>query len=370
MEVFRPYGFDKPLFLVVLGLLGAGLVMVFSSSAVLAAEAYNSSFYFIIQQGIGAGLGLLFILFILSIRKAFYQNPLFIFGLLLSSFFLLALCLTMPTFSGANRWIYFFGISFQPSELAKISLILFFAFYIDKKKELIQNVKNFLLPMGILFLFILLIIKEPDYGTALLVFIICSIMLFIGGFRLSYFLSLAILSIITFGFYLIQAEYRIERILAFLSPTEDPLGRGFQVIQSKLAVGAGGLLGVSIGESVQKLYFLPCAHTDYIFAIIGEELGLLGTMGILTLFILFLWRGLVISLRAPNSFSQLLAAGLTLAVFVQAVFNISIVLGLAPPTGLPLPFISYGRSSLVMTLFAVGILLHISQRRTNLKEKA
>lgn len=370
MEVFRPYSFDKPLFLVVLGLLGVGLVMVFSSSAVLAAESYNNSFYFFIQQGIGAGLGLIFILFILSIRKPFYQNPVFIFGFLLCSFFLLALCFTMPAFSGANRWVYLFGISFQPSEMAKISLALFLAFYIDKKKELIQNVKSLILPMGVVAVFILLIIKEPDYGTSLLVFIICSIMLFIGGFRLSYFICLAILSIIPFGFYLFQANYRIERILAFLSPNEDPLGRGFQVIQSKLAVGSGGLLGVSIGESVQKLYFLPCAHTDYIFAIIGEELGFLGTVGVLILFILFLWRGLVIASRAPNNFSQLLAAGLTLAVFVQAAFNISIVLGLVPPTGLPLPFISYGRSSLVMTLFAVGILLHISQRRRNVKEKA
>jgi cell division protein FtsW len=221
----------------------------------------------------------------------------------------------------------------------------------------------------ILILFILLIIKEPDYGTALLIFLICLIMLFIGGVNLKYFMFLGIPSLGLFAFYLFQASYRLDRILAFLSPTKDPQGTGFQIIQSKLAVGAGGLFGVSFGGSTQKLFFLPCSHTDYIYAIVGEELGLIGTVTILFLFLVVLWRGLVISKRAPNFFSQILAAGLTLAIFAQALLNISIVLGLGPPTGIPLPLISYGRSSLLCTLFGIGILLNISQRKKNIPKK-
>jgi cell division protein FtsW len=166
-----------------------------------------------------------------------------------------------------------------------------------------------------------------------------------------------------FAFYLFQASYRIDRVFTFLSPTKDPQGAGFQSIQSKLAVGSGGLFGVSIGESTQKLFFLPCAHTDYIYAILGEEIGFIGAIFTLLLFFVFFWRGLVISQRAPNFFSQIVAAGLTMAIFSQALLNISIVLGLGPPTGIPLPLISFGRSSLICTLFSIGILLNISQRR-------
>jgi len=248
-------------------------------------------------------------------------------------------------------------------------LILFFAFYLDRKKERIGEFQFLLLPLSILFLFVLLIIKEPDFGTAILVFLICAIMLFIGGVKFKYFIGLAMLSAAGFVFTLFQAEYRLARITAFLSPAQDPQGSGFQILQSQYAVGAGGLFGVSIGESIQKLFFLPCAHTDYIYAIIGEELGLIGTLAVILLFLLFLWRGLAISWKAPNGFSQILAAGLTLAVFAQALLNISIVLGLGPPTGLPLPLFSYGRSSLICTLFSIGILLHISQRRDSKKRK-
>jgi cell division protein FtsW len=214
-----------------------------------------------------------------------------------------------------------------------------------------------------------LIIKEPDYGTAMLLFLIAAIMLFIAGVRFKYFFALGITSIGFFAFYLFQASYRLERVRAILSPTDDPQGASFQIIQSKLAVGSGGLFGVNIGQSSQKLFFLPCAHTDYIYAIVGEELGLLGTMVILLLFLVILWRGLLISWKAPSLISQMTAAGLTLAIFLQAMLNISIVLGLGPPTGFPLPLISYGRSSLISTLFGIGILLHISQRKGSSRRK-
>jgi cell division protein FtsW len=369
MEIFRPYGFDKTLFFTVLILMALGLIMVYSSSAILSNENYQNSFHFFINQSIIAGIGLILIFLMLPIRKPFYQSTYIVYGLLLLSLLLLVLCLLMPAMAKTNRWIQFFGLRFQPSELAKLSLILFFAYYLDRKKESMNEFQTLLFPLITLFLFILFIIREPDYGTALLIFLICAIMLFIAGVKLKYFLFLGSLSLGVFVFYLFQASYRMERILAFLSPTKDPQGTGFQIIQSKLAIGAGGLFGVSFGGSTQKLFFLPCSHTDYIYAIVGEELGLLGTLAILFLFLVFLWRGLVISKRAPNFFSQILAAGLTLAIFSQALLNISIVLGLGPPTGIPLPFISYGRSSLLCTLIGVGILLNISQRKKNIPRK-
>jgi len=369
MEIFKPYGFDKTLFFTTLILISFGLVMVFSSSVILASEKYQHPFHFFLNQIIGASLGFIFIILMVSIKRPFYQNMHFILGLLFISFLLLTTCLIMPSAEKTSRWIEFFGMRFQPSELAKISLILFFAFYLERIKSRLSEFQALFIPLIILFLFILLIIKEPDYGTALLIFVIASIMLFIGGVKLRYFLYLGIISSAIFGFYLFQASYRINRILAFIFPTKDPLGSGFQVIQSKLAVGSGGLLGVSIGESTQKLFFLPCAHTDYIYAIIGEELGLIGTLAVLFLFSILLWRGLAISRKAPNTFSQLAAAGLTLAIFSQALLNISIVLGLGPPTGVPLPLISFGRSSLICTLFSIGILLHISQRKESTRKK-
>jgi cell division protein FtsW len=368
-ELFKPFRFDKPLFFVLLILIALGLIMVFSSSAVLAAENQQNSFDFLLHQSIGAGLGLIALLVIVSIRKPFYQDPVFVYGLLFLSLVLLVLCFVMPSIGHTNRWISFSGLRFQPSEFSKFSLILFFALYFSRKQDRISEWSTLLLPLSVLGLSILLILIEPDYGTALLILIICTVMLYIGGVRLTSLLLMGAGSASVFTFYLFQASYRMDRIFAFLSPEKDPQGIGFQAIQSKVAVGSGGLFGVSLGESTQKLFFLPCAHTDYIYAIIGEELGLIGTITVLLLFSVLLWRGLLISRRAPNLFCQMAAAGLTLALFIQAFLNISIVLGLAPPTGLPLPLISYGRSSLLTTILGVGILLHISQRRSAYRKK-
>jgi len=188
-------------------------------------------------------------------------------------------------------------------------------------------------------------------------------MLYLGGVKLRFLAALGAVSIAVFAVYLFSASYRVDRVASFISPDKDIQGKGFQPYQSKLAIGSGGLLGVSLGESKQKLYFLPYAHTDFIFAILGEEFGLLGTLTILALFLAFLWRGLVIGSRAPTPSAQLLAVGLTLVVFVQALLNITVVLGLGPAKGVPLPLISFGRSSMVCTLAAIGIILNISQRK-------
>jgi cell division protein FtsW len=188
-------------------------------------------------------------------------------------------------------------------------------------------------------------------------------LLVMGGMRSKVLLALGVIAAVVFAGTLMTSRYRTERFLTFLFPDRDPQDAGFQIRQSKLAVGRGGLVGVSIGESTQKLYFLPCAHTDFIYAIIGEELGMLGTLGILFLFILILWRGMVIARRAPDIFSQVTAAGLTLMITVQALINMTVVVGLGPVKGIPLPLVSFGRSSVICTLLAVGILLHISQRK-------
>ena len=369
MEIFRPYGFDKTLFGITLALIAVGLIMVFSSSAILSIDKYKHPFHFFIPQLIGAGAGLFLILLVLPIRKPFYKNSAFIYSLLFLTFLLLVLCLFMPAFNKTTRWVVFMNMRFQPSELAKISLILFFAYFIDRKKDRLHDIQNLLFPLVVLVFFVLLIIKQPDYGTAILIFLICTTMLFIGGLRLHYFLIMGIPFASFFVFFLFRKSYAFDRIIAFIAPTRDPLGDGFQIIQSKLAVGSGGLFGASFGAGIQKLFFLPCAHTDYIYAIVGEEIGLVGTTAVLLLFVVFLWRGLVISWKAPDLFSQLAAAGITLAIFSQALLNMSIVLGLGPPTGLPLPLLSFGRSSLISTLFSIGILLHISQRREGAKRK-
>jgi cell division protein FtsW len=279
------------------------------------------------------------------------------------TFGLLVACFLMPTIARTNRWVVLPGLRFQPSELAKISLILFLAWYLERRKEKIHELSVILVPLGVVFVFVLLILKEPDFGTALLIFVLCSLVFFLGGIKLKYFGFLALLALPVFAYYLFSASYRLDRVLAFVAPGKNLQDLNFQVTQSKLALGAGGVLGASIGEGVQKLGFLPYPHTDFIFAVIGEEVGFVGALATVLLFALLFWRGIVISMRAPNLFSQLAAAGLTLLLGIQALLNITVVLGLGPAKGIPLPFLSYGRSSLVCNLVVIGILLHISQRK-------
>ena len=362
-EMFRAFSFDRALFFIMLALLIIGCIWVYSASSVHAAEKYHQQLYFFIQQVTGSAAGLILIAVLVTMRRPFFQNPYIVYGLLSGTLLLLALCFLMPSVARVNRWVQFMGIRFQPSELAKISLVLFLAFYIEQKKDRLNEFRTLVFPLAVLGVFVLLIAKEPDFGTALLIAIICAVLFFLGGVKARHLALMGFIGVGLFTIYLFQAPYRVERMTTFMSPEKDPLDKGFQVIQSKLAVGSGGWLGVSIGESKQKLSFLPYAHTDFIFAIIGEEFGLVGTLTVLALFLAFLWRGLAIASRAPSISSQLVAVGLTLAVCFQALLNISVVLGLAPAKGLPLPLISYGRSSLVCNLLAVGILLNISQRK-------
>lgn len=363
MEVFRRGAFDKTMLYTSLILMALGLVMIMSASGVYAEQTYHKKLYFFVQQLIGAAVVAVLIAFLLSIRRPFYKSPAVVFGLLGLTFGLLLLALIMPPVAKTNRWIILAGIRFQPSELAKISLVLFLAWYLDHKREKIREFSVLLIPMGVILLFTFLIIREPDFGTAVLILVLCLIILFLGGLRLKHIALTGLVLVPPLVIYLFSAQYRVNRILAFFSPDASVENLNFQVAQSKLAVGAGGVFGVSFGESVQKMFFLPCSHTDFIFAIIGEEFGLFGTLLLITLFAILVWRGILISMRAPDFFSQIAAAGLTLFLGFQALLNITVVLGLAPAKGVPLPLVSFGRSSLFCVLLAIGLLLHISQRR-------
>lgn len=363
MSLGRRFGFDMPLFAVTLLLVFIGVFFVFSSSGFMAREKYDQTFHFMVQQALGAAAGLALVAFLVSVRKSFFLRPAFVYGLLALTIFLLVLCLAMPSVARTNRWLDFLGVRFQPSELAKISLILFLATYAEARKDTINELKTLAVPLAVLVVTVVLVLLEPDFGTAVLLAGLAAMILFIAGVKLRYLAAAGLVAFALFGFYLVQADYRVERLQGFLSPERDMLGSGYQVAQSKLALGAGGPVGVGLGQSTQKLNFLPFAHTDFIFAILGEETGLAGTLLTLGLYLFFLWRGVKIALAAPGPTYKMIAAGLTLAIIAQTLMNISIVLGLGPAKGIPLPFLSYGRSSLVCTLAAVGLLLHISQKR-------
>ncbi len=359
----RRVAFDLPLLAATLILVGIGVFFVFSASSFMARERYGQTFHFMVQQILGAVVGLAVVALLVSVKKSFFLRPSFVLGLLGLTGVLLLLCLAMPAVARTNRWIVFLGLRFQPSELAKISLVLFLATYLESRKDRLSEIRTLALPGIVLIVAVVLVLLEPDFGTAVVLAGLAAMVLFMGGVKLRYLAAAGALAAVLFGVYLVQADYRIERIQGFISSQKDVLGSGYQVEQSRLALGAGGLVGAGPGQSAQKLDFLPFAHTDFIFAIVGEEFGLVGTFFTLGLYLFVLWRGIKISLAAPNPALRMIAAGLTLAVVAQALMNMSIVLGLGPAKGMPLPLLSYGRSSLVCTLAAIGILLHISQRK-------
>ncbi len=367
MEVFRRYSFDKTLLATTMALVLIGIIMVFSSSVILAAEKYHQSFYFLTQQIVAAICGLVIMVITASIRQPFFTLKRLVYLATGFTFLLLLLCLVMPPVAGAHRWLQFSSFRFQPSELAKIVVVIFLASYCTEKAQTLNQWKTLLVPAGVILAFVLAVLFEPDYSTAVFLCLISAITLFLGGVKLKYLIIPGLLTCIIFTLFLFSATYRLNRVHGFLNPEHDLLGKAFQVRQSQLAIGSGGLLGVSLGASTQKLYFLPCAHTDFIFAIVGEETGLIGTLLVTGLFFVFLLRGLKIADRASNQNYQLIAYGLTISLTVQALLNISVVLGLGPATGIPLPFISYGRSSLLCNLLAVGLLLNISQRKVEAK---
>src|ERR1700675_3761502 len=354
---------DRWLFTVTMLLVFVGLVMVFSASAVMAKERFGSPYTFVLKQFFWAVAGILAMLVAMKIDYRRYKHPGVVFSLLAITTLLLLSVFLLDRAHNTPRWIRWSGFSFEPSELAKPALILFLAFFLENRTKAIADWNSTLLPAVVpTIVFLLLIVAQPDLGTAIACAGITACILFVAGMQLRYFAYGFAASLLPLYFLLFHVSWRRDRILAFWNPYADPRGTGFHIIQSLIAVSTGGLTGIGLMEGKQKLFYLPEPHTDFIFAVTAEELGLVGSLLIVVLFAIFLWRGIRTALRTQDMFGRFLVVGITSMVVVQALINISVVLGLMPTKGIPLPFISYGGSSLFVTLACVGVLLNITKQ--------
>ena len=356
-------GIDKWLFGSTLLLVVIGVVMVFSASAMMASERFGSPYHFLLRQ-LGwalAGLAVMAVLMNVDYRRL--KRPALVFTFLAVTTLLLLAVFFLDRSHNTHRWIRFGAMSFQPSELAKPALILFLSFFLAARVKSIDDWRRTLLPAALpALLFAALVVLEPDLGTALVCLGVTAAILYAAGMRLRYFAYGLAPIIPVVAYLLLFVPWRLKRILVFLHPDRDPQGIGFHINQSLIAVGTGGLTGMGLMEGKQKLFYLPEPHTDFIYAVTAEELGLIGALLIVALFFVFALRGLRAALRARDPFGRFLATGITSMIVAQAFFNISVVLSLLPTKGIPLPFISYGGSSLFVTLASVGVLLNITQQ--------
>jgi cell division protein FtsW len=353
---------DKILFFTAGFLTIFGLVMVYSASSVVASSQHGMSSYFFLRQLVHAGIGFIFLILMMNVDYHVWQKPKAIAFMLVAAALILIFVLTQARVNGAHRWLRYGPlISFQPSEVAKLIVLVFIAAYLHRHESEINQPVRRLLPFGfVVLLFAGLIAIEPDLGQALTICMITGILLFIAGLAWQYIAGAALLAVPTFYFFVMRVPFRWERIRAFLNPFHDPLGSGWQISQSLTAVGTGGFSGLGLGASRQKLFFLPEASSDFIFAVIGEELGLIGTCVVAVAFLIFFYRGIRIILRSPDRFGFYLGLGITLMVVLQGFINISMVLAMMPTKGIALPFISQGGSSLLLNLLATGVLLNLS----------
>ena len=354
---------DRWMFTVTCVLVFIGLVMIFSASAVMAKERFGSPYEFLLKQLLWAVAGLAVMIAAMKIDYKRQQHPALVFTLLGFTTLFLISVFFLDRAHGTHRWFRIGPISFQPSELAKPALILFLAWFLENKTKNMDDWRNTLLPAIVpTVVFLGLIVFQPDLGTAIACAGITACILFVAGIRLRYFGYAFAASIVPLYFLIFHVSYRKDRILAFLNPYADPQGRGFHMIQSLIAVSTGGITGLGLMEGKQKLFYLPEPHTDFIFAVTAEELGLVGALAVVVLFAIFLWRGTRAALRTQDNFGRFLAVGITSMIVLQAFINISVVLGLMPTKGIPLPFVSYGGSSLFVTLACVGVLLNITKQ--------
>jgi cell division protein FtsW len=353
---------DKILFAVTLLLVAAGLVMVFSASAVIAKERFGSASAFFLRQLAWAVAGVIAMLVLMKIDYRRYQHPAVVFTLIGVTTLLLIVVFFLDRSHNTHRWIHFGPLSLQPSELAKPAIIFFLAYFLADRSRNIADWRRTVLPAALpCLLMAALIVLQPDLGTAMACVFITGIVLFVAGMQMKYLWYGALASALPLYLLVFRVPWRYRRILAFLHPESDPKGAGFHIIQSLIAVATGGLTGTGLMEGKQKLFYLPEPQTDFIFAVLAEEVGLLGSIVLLTLFAIFMWRGIRAATRCSDAFGRYLATGITAMVGVQALFNISVVLGLLPTKGIPLPFISYGGTSLFIMLASVGVLLNITQ---------
>ncbi len=347
-------------------LVGIGVVMIYSASAIFAEKTFGSPFVFVFHQGLNLGVGLLCLRFSIKLDYRLYQKV--VPFLMVLSFVLLLLVLIpgIGTEAGnARRWIRVFGFGFQPAELLKFTLVAWVASFLGRKKEVLGYFSRALLPtFTVLGVFFLLLLMQPDFGTAILVSMTLLIMLFVAGAKISHMIF-SLIGVVGLASLLVMGRsYRIRRITGFLDPWADPLDSGFQLIQSFIAFGTGGLFGKGLGNSMQKLFFLPEAHTDFILSILAEETGLLGVMVVMALLVALIVKGFEVALHCPDDFGRHLAFGITLLIALQSFFNFGVVMGLLPTKGIPLPFISYGGSNLILNMFMVGILINIARQHS------
>ncbi|MCA1053422.1 stage V sporulation protein E [Rossellomorea aquimaris] len=354
---------DFILIIVTLTLLAVGLVMVYSASAVWADYKFDDSFFFAKRQLLFAAVGVFAMFFIMNVEYWTWKNWAKV--LIIICFVLLVMVL-IPGIgvlrNGSRSWIGVGAFSIQPSEFMKLAMIAFLAKYLSENQKYITSFRKGVLPALLLvFTAFGMIMLQPDLGTGTVMVGTCMVMIFISGARVMHFAWLGIAGLVGFAGLVVSAPYRIKRITSFLDPWEDPLNSGFQIIQSLYAIGPGGLFGLGLGQSRQKFFYLPEPQNDFIFAILAEELGFIGGTFVLLLFSLILWRGIRIALGAPDLFGSLLAVGIVSMIAIQVMINVGVVTGLMPVTGITLPFLSYGGSSLTLMLMAVGVLLNISR---------
>lgn len=361
----RKLKIDKVLFTATLLLICLSVVMVYSASAVIALERFQQPYLFLTKQALWSALGLAVLLVTARVDYRTYRNEPFIWCFLALVVLLLIGVLFSAPVNGTRRWFGVGGLGIQPSELAKVACVFFTALMLERRMHRIDELSYSLLPISLIVgLIVALILLQPDFGTSISLVLVVSVMVFAAGLHYRYFVGLALIALPAIYLVLVAAPYRRRRLLAFWDPWADPLGDGFQIIQSLVAVGTGGVFGRGIMAGVQKLFYLPEPHTDFIYAVISEELGLLGATAVLLCFCVIAWRGLRIASRAEDTFGSFVALGITTMVAAQALINISVVLGLMPTKGIPLPLVSFGGSSLLINLLGMGVLLNISQHET------
>ena len=353
---------DKWLFLATLALVLVSIVMVYSASALVALDRFQQPYLFVTKQVMWAVLGVAVLSIVMRVDYRVYRNDNLVWALIAVVTLLLVGVLFSRPVNGARRWFGIGGFGIQPSELAKLIAIAFTAIILERRMHRVNELHYSLLPIAIIVgLLVGLILLEPDLGTAVSLVLVIGVMVFAAGISSRYLFGAVLLSLPALYVLLMSADYRRRRLFAFLDPWADPLGDGFQIIQSLIAVGTGGVFGRGLMQGVQKLFYLPEPHTDFIFAVIGEELGIVGTTVVLVCFCVIAWRGLLTAARAPDRFGAFLALGLTMMIVVTAFVNMSVVLGLMPTKGIPMPLVSFGGSSLLINLLGLGVLLNISQ---------
>jgi len=353
---------DKWLFLATLALVCVSVVMVYSASALVALERYQQPYLFVTKQVMWVMLGLAVLSIVMRIDYRTYRNETLIWVLVGGVGALLVAVLFAAPINGSRRWFSIGPLGIQPSELAKVVAIVFTAAILERRMHRVNELKYSMLPIAIVVGGLVgLILVEPDYGTSVLLIAVTGLMVFAAGLSYRYLVGAALLALPALYLVVWSAEYRRRRLLAFLDPWAEPLGDGFQVIQSLIAIGTGGVTGKGLMAGVQKLFYLPEPHTDFIFAVISEELGLIGATVIVMCFCIIAWRGLRAAAYAPDPFGAFLALGLTMMIVMQAFVNISVVMGLLPTKGITLPLVSNGGSSLLVNLLAMGVLLNVAQ---------